>query len=342
MVGVSIAFNAVTGGAHCTAIWVALAAVIGVCCGSIRTLSRIAWLAWIGMFSIMTASEFELYPLKHLPNKDSVTIVTIAVGLQDRPAAAPQEGIFQSDYQIFSNPTTPSAFMAVSALIFAFSGTPAFFNIQAEMRAPTQYNRSLLTCQSVVTATYIIIGSVVYYFCGSLVASPALGSAGLMVKKVAYGFALPGLLVTTMLMIHIPAKYVFVRLLRGTKHMNSNTTTHWATWIGCTFTVTLIAYIIASAVPSFDGLVSLIGALVGTLMSFQPYGCMWLYDNWHRPREQRDWRWYGMVCWSVFVITAGCVMMVGGTYGSVVGIIGSFRAGGSVAPWSCADNSGSR
>lgn len=91
----------------------------------------------------------------------------------------------------------------MSSIVFAYAGTPAFFSIVSEMREPRHYTRSLVICQSVVTATYIAIGCVVYYFCGSYVASPALGSAGPTVKKISYGFALPGLLMTTLLVIHV-------------------------------------------------------------------------------------------------------------------------------------------
>jgi hypothetical protein len=48
-----------------------------------------------------------------------------------------------------------------------------------------------------------VIGVVVYYYCGSYVASPALGSAGVTMKKVCYGLALPGLLATTTITIHV-------------------------------------------------------------------------------------------------------------------------------------------
>lgn len=132
-----------------------------------------------------------------------VVTVTIAVGVQDRPAAAPQTGPFVSDYKIFGNPSFVEAVTAVSSLIFAFSGTPAFFSIVAEMRDPGEYNKALALCQSVVAATYVTIGCVVYYFCGSYVSSPALGSAGNVIKKIAYGFAIPGLIVTTTLCIHV-------------------------------------------------------------------------------------------------------------------------------------------
>lgn len=91
----------------------------------------------------------------------------------------------------------------MSSLIFAFGGIPAYFNIQAEMADPRLYTRSLLVCQSTVSAVYITIGIVVYYYCGSYVASPALGSAGHEMKKVTYGVALPGLFVSTILTIHV-------------------------------------------------------------------------------------------------------------------------------------------
>ena len=81
--------------------------------------------------------------------------------------------------------------------------TPAFFSIVSEMRDPRFYTRSLIVCQTTVTITYAVIGIVVYYFCGSYVASPALGSAGPLMKKICYGLALPGLLVTTTLVIHV-------------------------------------------------------------------------------------------------------------------------------------------
>ena len=71
------------------------------------------------------------------------------------------------------------------------------------MRVPELYTRSLLLCQTVVGITYTVIGIVVYYYCGSYVASPALGSAGKLLKKVCYGLALPGLCVSTLLFVHV-------------------------------------------------------------------------------------------------------------------------------------------
>ena len=128
-----------------------------------------------------------------------------------------------------------------------------------------------------------MIVSVVYHFTGQQVsssnpesladlpryiASPALGSAGPLLKRVSfyilaevqltrqicYGIAIPGLLVGGMVNLHLPAKYgqypspqtltrmqyaaaqslnskVFVRLLGGTRHLSRNTPIHLLVWL---------------------------------------------------------------------------------------------------------------
>jgi hypothetical protein len=123
--------------------------------------------------------------------------------------------------------------------------------------------------------------------------------------------------------------------------LTANTVTHWGTWLGCTGGTAIVAYVIASGIPVFDGLVSLVGALLGTLMSFQPMGCMWLYDNWSQGKSERSVRWILMVCVSFFVVASGTFLMIAGTYGSAVGIANSYKATGGSAAWSCADNSNS-
>ncbi|VTT78101.1 unnamed protein product [Fusarium fujikuroi] len=305
-----------------------LAAIIVFLCASIRTLGRISWLAWVGVISLLAG----------------VYVVTIAVSIQDRPSAAPKINLqheWKSDYQLYEKPSFTEAMSALSTMVFAYAGTPLFFPITAEMRDPRHYTKAMLLCQSVATATYIIVGVIIYYYCGSYVASPALGSAGKTIKQVAYGLALPGLIVGATINAHVTGKYVFVRVLRGSRHLTANTLTHWATWLSLTFSAALLAYIIASAIPVFGSLVSLVGALLGTLQTFQPYGCFWLYDNWSAGKQEKSLKWVLMVVWSSFVILSGTFLMVAGTYGSVIGVIDSYKVSEGSAAFSCADNSNS-
>ena len=133
----------------------------------------------------------------------TVVTVTIAVGVQDRPSEAPQEGTWVSDYELFKQPTFLQAVGAISIMVFTFAGSTAFFAIVSEMREPEMFTRSLIISQTIVTGTYMTIGIVVYYYCGSYVASPALGSAGTLMKKICYGIGLPGILVSTVILAHV-------------------------------------------------------------------------------------------------------------------------------------------
>ncbi|CAF3471114.1 hypothetical protein SNK03_006510 [Fusarium graminearum] len=327
MLGISIALNSLSMHGTCTAVFVAVAMVVAFLTASIRTLDRVSWLAWVGLVTLVT----------------SIFVVTVAVGVQERPDLAPKEGVWKSDYKLFNTPTFAEAMSAIAAFIFAYCGTPVFFPIAAEMREPKHYKKSLILCQTVVTVVYVVVGIVVYYYCGTYVASPALGSAGKTIKKVSYGLALPGLIVSATLYTHVPAKYAFVRILRGSKHLSANTFTHWAVWLSCTFGMAIIAYVIASGIPVFGGLVSLVGALLGTLQCMQLFGCLWLYDHWAegKDKSQRTTRWTIMVGWCCFVIVLGTFLMIGGTYGAIKGIIDSYAVSGGSAAWSCADNSNS-
>ncbi|KAJ5697116.1 hypothetical protein N7488_010800 [Penicillium malachiteum] len=318
----SIGLNAVSNHAACTAIFVLIAALIGFLFSSIRTLGRITWIALLESLSLSP------FPVQHsIPASPlNVLTVTIAVGVQNGPSTAPQGWV--SDYNIVNKPSVADGVSAISTLIFACSATPGYFSIVAEMRDPRYFTRAAVISQFVSTLIYFTIGIVVYYYCGSMVASPALGSAGHSMKRISYGVTLPGLLASTTIFLHYPSKYVFLRLLRGSAHLTSNSFTHWATWLGCTFGCTIFAYIIASGIPVFSHLISLIGALLGFLLAYQPAGCMWFYWT----GCERNGKWVTLACWSVFLIATGSFITVTGTYGSIVSIIDALASGEATRP----------
>jgi len=68
-------------------------------------------------------------------------------------------------------------------------------------------------------------------------------------------------------------------------------------------------------------------------------GAMWLYDNWSRPNRNLSWKL--LAAWNILIIIVGFFLMGVGTYGSVKDIIDAYNASGGSAAWSCADNSNS-
>ena len=114
------------------------------------------------------------------------------------------------------------------------------------------------------------IATTTYYYAGQYIASPAFvspprsalihrskltrmsvvhavqGSAGVLIKRIAYGLALPALFVSCTIYTHVPAKWIFVNILKGSEHLTKNTFKHWVVWFGCVLGCVLFSYVVAS------------------------------------------------------------------------------------------------
>lgn len=59
------------------------------------------------------------------------------------------------------------------------------------MKEPRDFPKAIAMLQGFEICLYVVTAVVVYYYTGDSVESPALGSAGPVLKKVAYGIAIP-------------------------------------------------------------------------------------------------------------------------------------------------------
>lgn len=200
----------------------------------------------------------------------------------DRPASAPQTGDYDFGYHVIASPTFAAGITAAATIFCSGAGTSAFLPVMSEMRNPKEYSKAVNVCMGLVTAAYLSFSLVVYKYCGKWVASPSLGSAGPMVKKVAYGIGLIGLCVSGALYVHVSAKYVFVRILRKSRHLQANTFVHWGTWFGCVATMAIISFLIASGVPIFNYLLSLAGSIAFAPLALGLPGWLWIYVSFNK------------------------------------------------------------
>lgn len=67
----------------------------------------------------------------------------------------------------------------------------AYFGFFSETKEPKDYTKSLALLQVVETTLYLVSALVLYHFVGPDVKSPALSSAGPLMRKVCYGIAIP-------------------------------------------------------------------------------------------------------------------------------------------------------
>lgn len=207
------------------------------------------------------------------------------------------------------------------------------------MRRPRDYNKAVYLSMGIVTASYLTFSLVVYRWCGQWVASPSLGSAGDTIKKVAYGIGIIGLLVSACLWIHTASKYLFVRILRNSDHLQKNSAVHWVAWLGCTLSLSVISFLLATGIPIFNYLVALCGSLTFAPLALGLPGYLWIYD--HKHYRTGNW-WMATAYWlNWFMILLAAFLTVGGTYGVIQSIVDAYANGEIGGGFSCADNSNS-
>lgn len=232
----TICLNAITDHATCTIVWGVIGLVLFWLFDLPRTLLKVSWLSCASFVSIFTA----------------VLITMIALGVEkpDTHFLATTSGIS------FAN-----AFLSVTNIVFAYAGHVAFFSFISEMKKPEDFTKSLILLQVTDTLMYFIVAMVCYAYAGPDVKSPALGSAQGVVMKVAWGMAIPTIIIAGVIYGHVAAKYIYVRMFRGTKHMSKRTWLSVGSWAGITLILWVIAWIIAESIPVFNDLLALISSL---------------------------------------------------------------------------------
>lgn len=140
ILALSVALNAISDHGACTVVFVVVSAIAIGLVASIQTLDRVAWFGWAGLVGVMT----------------SLMILVVAVGVQERPSAAPPTGPWDKGFRVTANPSFTDAMSAVCVVIFAYAGTPSFFNIVSEMREPRDYGKAILACQGLVTTVFLV------------------------------------------------------------------------------------------------------------------------------------------------------------------------------------------
>jgi len=244
-------------------------------------------------------------------------------------------GVSPKSLHVSATIVTPfaSAFLSVTNIVFAYAGHVAFFSFISELKDPRDFPKALYLLQATDTSLYIIVAIVVYRYAGADVSSPALGSAGTIVKKVAYGIALPTILIAGVIYGHVASKYIYVRLFRGTKHMSRRTWLAVGSWAAITGTLWFIAFIIAESIPNFNDLLSLISSLFASWFTYGLSGVFWLFLNKGKWFSSKKNIALTAVNWST--VGLGFAIMAMGLYASGKAIHDSTGNGS----WSCADNS---
>ncbi|KAK4864675.1 hypothetical protein LT330_009670 [Penicillium expansum] len=200
-------------------------------------------------------------------------------------------------------------FLAVTNIVFAYAGHVAFFGFISEMETPTDYPKTLYMLQIIDTSIPIT-------------------------AKLAYGIAIPTIVIAGVINGHVASKYVYVRLFRGTDHMKRRTFLSIGSWIAISLVLWVIAWIISEAIPVFNTLLSLITSLFASWFTYGLSGIFWLFMN--RGQYMASWKKMALTAINLVIVAIGACLCGMGLWVSGKAI----HDDSSGASFSCAARSG--
>ncbi|PLB48467.1 hypothetical protein P170DRAFT_477083 [Aspergillus steynii IBT 23096] len=304
----SILMNTLTEHGTCTITFSVIGLIICFIGALPQTMEKVYWMSIVSFLSILSATIAAM----------------VAIGVESN-ASVPVNVVTKTSFE--------SGFLAVTNIIFAYTAHVAFFGFISEMEEPKTFPRSIAMLQIVDTIMYLVAALVIYRLAGPDVKSPALSSAGRVMKKVCYGLAIPTVIIAGVIFGHVAAKYIFVRLFRGSEHMHSRTFIGVGSWLGIGVGVWIIAWVVAESIPVFNDMLSLISSLFGSFFSYGIPAALWLYMN--KGQYGESLRKCLLTACNLVILAIACGMCGMGLYVSGR----SISQNSSSASWSCADNS---
>ncbi|KAJ5545385.1 Amino acid transporter transmembrane [Penicillium sp. DV-2018c] len=304
----SIMMNMLSNHGACTIIFCLVGAILCFVLTLSRRLEEVSYLGIVSSLSIFTA----------------VMITMIAIGIE-RPDPR--------TYAVTS-PTLRDGFSATLNIVLAYSGHMSFFSFQSELADPRDYPKALMVFQATDTSLYLVTALVIYRYAGPNVLSPALLSASETVSKVAFGISIGTIVIAGVVICHVGAKCIYVRLFRGTSKMTERSFRSYGTWVLIIFVMWAIAWLIANAIPVFNDLLNMIAAAFCSWFSFGLEGLFWLKMN--RGQYLASKRKMALTALNIFLVALCCLICGMGLWATGTSI--RINAQKAHKPFSCASN----
>ncbi|KAL5090783.1 hypothetical protein Trisim1_004089 [Trichoderma cf. simile WF8] len=312
----SIALGTLNGNHICSIAFSAISAVILFILAIPPSFTEIAILGYIDFASIIAA----------------IGITIIATGIKARDSSGGLSGVEWSTWPR-EGVTFSEAFVAVSNIIFAFSFAIGQFSFMDEMHTPKDFMKSIWASGIAQIIIYTLTGALCYAFIGPSIQSPALLSSGPLISKITFGIALPVIFISGSINSTVALRYIHGRLWKKSIIRYVNTPKGWAAWISLAAVLTIIAWVIAEAIPIFSDLLSLVSALFVTGFSYWIPAIMWFRllckGNWFSRKNIL------ITLGSILAFIIGVVALVAGTYATIADIIRETSDGSTTRPFSC-------
>lgn len=301
----------------CALVWTIISAIILFVVALPPSFAEFAILGYIDFASILLA----------------IGITIIATGVE---AGKSQGGLSGVDWSVWPPPgvTFYEAFLSCTNIIFAYSFSVCQFSFMSEMHTPEHYIKSIWSLGLIEIFIYTITGALIYAFVGSEVDSPAILSSSFTVSRVAFGIALPVIFISGSINTTVVCRYMISRAFKNSPIKYTNTAMGWIVWVSACLIVTVIAWIIAEAVPFFNDLLGLISSLFISGFTFYFPALFWFLllkeGSW-----RKGWRNISLSIVNGIIFVMGIVILGCGAYASIEDIMQQYKSGKVGSPFSC-------
>ncbi|EPE07159.1 amino acid transporter [Ophiostoma piceae UAMH 11346] len=313
----AIAFNNITNDAICSVAFGFVSAVILLILAIPPSFSEVAILGYIDFASIVIA----------------IGITIIATGIDYTKAG--NVALTNVEYSLWPKDdlSLADAMIALGNIVFAYSFAVCQFSFMDEMHTPEDFPKAIWALGIIEIIIYTITGALIYVFVGQDVQSPALLSAGTTVSKIAFGVALPVIFISGAINTTVAARYIHGRMFKNSVIRFINTKMGWITWLGLITVITLIAWVIAEAIPFFSDLLSICSCLFISGFTFYFPAAFWF-------KLIKEGHWYErkniyMSIANGIIFIIGMIVLGVGTYASIVDIMNRYSDGSVSGAFSC-------
>lgn len=247
-----------------------------------------------------------------------VTMIATGVRYSDS-SAIPDPNIIPWSAWPKAGITFSGAIVATNNIVFAYSFAGCLPSFMEDMHTPADYIKTLWWMGGIQIVVYSLTGAIIYAFVGQGVQSPALLSAGPVISRVVFGIALPVIFISGSINTTVVCRYIHGKVYRDSMLRYINTKKGWATWLGLVLIITILAWVIAEAIPIFSELLSIISALFVSGLSFYLPPVMWYLllkeGSWYEKGNLR-----AAMC-NIVVFLVGIIIFGCGTYASIAELV---------------------
>ncbi|KAL5364428.1 transmembrane amino acid transporter protein-domain-containing protein [Aspergillus floccosus] len=307
-----LALASITGSSVCALVFSVVSAVVLFALAVPPSFAEIAILGYVDFASILVA----------------IGITMIVTGVQQASSAS-------ASWSLWAKPdlTLSEAFVSISNIVFAYSFAPAQPSFMDEMHTPRDFTKSIGALAITQIIIYVLTGAIIYAFVGHDVRSPALLSAGPLYARIAFGLALPVIFISGSINTTVACRFIHGRIYQDSVVRYVNTAKGWISWLAAVALITLMAWIVAEAIPFFSSLLAIVGCLLTSGFALYVPPVMWYVLLREGAWFERRNIWHAISNLVLFIV--GIVVLVCGLYATIAGIISEFQSGSISRPFSC-------